>query len=58
MLQSASRCNLFFFFFFRKGEKHQAAFAALHVCKSEQRCTPSEASQMMCLDCLEETDTM
>lgn len=44
-----------FFFFFLQRWKHQAAFAAHHVCKSEQWCTLSEASSMMCLDCL---DTM
>lgn len=30
--------------FFLQRWKHQAAFAALHVCKSERWCTPSEAS--------------
>lgn len=48
MLQSTSWCNLFL-----QKWKHQAAFAALHVCKSEQWCTPSETSETMCLDCLD-----
>lgn len=45
--------SLFFFSFFLQRWKHQAAFAALRLCKSDGWCTPSEASVMMCLDCLD-----
>lgn len=44
--------SLFFSFFLQRW-KHQAAFAALRLCKSDGWCTPSEASVMMCLDCLD-----